>query len=196
MRDLNHTALVILGMLATGPKSGYDIKRLVDRSTRFFWSASYGQIYPELRALEEGGLVRGERASRGGRSRTAYELTPDGVDALRGWLTSSRELTHEVRDEGILKLFFSGVLEREEQLAVVAAMRARYEGLATRLRDEVLPLAAADGFPALTAECGVALYERLAEWCAETERRLHGAGEEPFPDTPPPAAGPPEARSA
>ena len=51
---------VVLGLLADGPRSGYDIKAIVDRSTRFFWAASYGQIYPELRRLEAEGLIEGE----------------------------------------------------------------------------------------------------------------------------------------
>ncbi|MBA2475636.1 MAG: PadR family transcriptional regulator, partial [Actinobacteria bacterium] len=29
---------VILGALRGGPKSGYDIKQLVDNATRFFWA--------------------------------------------------------------------------------------------------------------------------------------------------------------
>ena len=57
------TAYVILGMLAWRPMSGYDIKATVDRSTRLFWAASYGQIYPELRRLAEAGLVEGEAES-------------------------------------------------------------------------------------------------------------------------------------
>ena len=48
MERLNGTAYVILGMLGLGARTGYDIKRIVDQSTRFFWAASYGQIYPEL----------------------------------------------------------------------------------------------------------------------------------------------------
>ena len=36
---------------ATSRMSGYEIKALVDKSTRFFWAASYGQIYPELQRL-------------------------------------------------------------------------------------------------------------------------------------------------
>ena len=47
-----------------GPKSGYEIKGLVDRSTRFFWAASYGQIYPELRRLSDAGLIEGTRSRR------------------------------------------------------------------------------------------------------------------------------------
>ena len=56
---------VILGLLSIGPRSGYDIKAVVDRSTRFFWAASYGQIYPELRRLEQRRADRGRgRAQR------------------------------------------------------------------------------------------------------------------------------------
>ena len=58
---------VILGLLSIGPRSGYEIKAVVDRSTRFFWAASYSQIYPELRRLEREGLVEGEDASNGAR---------------------------------------------------------------------------------------------------------------------------------
>ena len=37
-------AYVILGALRAQPRTGYEIKRLVDKATRFFWAASYGQI--------------------------------------------------------------------------------------------------------------------------------------------------------
>ena len=56
---VNAVVPVILGFLSQHPRSGYEIKRAVDRSTRFFWAASYGQIYPELRRLQEQGLVEG-----------------------------------------------------------------------------------------------------------------------------------------
>jgi DNA-binding PadR family transcriptional regulator len=49
--ELTHTAYVVLGMLRHEPRSGYEIKTVVDKSTRFFWAASYGQIYPELKRL-------------------------------------------------------------------------------------------------------------------------------------------------
>ena len=39
----NPTSYVILGMLGLRPMCGYEIKQLVDNSTRFFWAASYGQ---------------------------------------------------------------------------------------------------------------------------------------------------------
>ena len=71
----NAVTPVVLGLLSLGPRSGYDIKTVVDRSTRFFWAASYGQIYPELRRLEKEGLIEGEDAPRGERGRRVYEIT-------------------------------------------------------------------------------------------------------------------------
>src|SRR2546423_11231079 len=99
---LSPTGRVILGMIALGKRTGYDIKALVDKSTRHFWAASYGQIYPELRRLEEEGLIRGEDDPAGGRQRRAYELTDAGEAALDEWLAASGELQHELREEGLL----------------------------------------------------------------------------------------------
>ena len=76
--ELSATGRVILGMIAVGKQTGYDIKQLVDKSTRHFWAASYGQIYPELKRLEERGLIRGRSEPSGGRARTVYELTEYG----------------------------------------------------------------------------------------------------------------------
>src|SRR6201997_4319112 len=107
MTPLTPTGRVILGRIALGRQTGYDIKQFVDKSTRHFWAASYGQIYPELKRLEDQGLIRGRQEPTGGRSRTVYDLTEAGKDALHGWLRSDAEPVDELRDEGMLKLFFS-----------------------------------------------------------------------------------------
>src|SRR5690348_11142018 len=81
-QPLTATGRVILGMLSLGSQTGYDIKSFVDKTTRHFWAASYGQIYPELRRLEQLGLVRGRPEPTGGRARTVFELTDAGRAAL------------------------------------------------------------------------------------------------------------------
>ena len=65
MSSLTPTARVILGMLKLGVPTGYDIKKVIDDSTRFFWTASFGQIYPELKKLRKAGLVRAKDEPRG-----------------------------------------------------------------------------------------------------------------------------------
>src|SRR5947208_13725278 len=77
---------VMLGLLSFRPRSGYEIKTAVDRSTRFFWAASYGQISPELKRLEAAGLIEGEDVPTGDRARRVYALTDAGRDELEAWL--------------------------------------------------------------------------------------------------------------
>jgi DNA-binding PadR family transcriptional regulator len=161
-------------MIALGKRTGYEIKQLVDRSTRHFWAASYGQIYPELRRLEAQRLITGRSEPSGGRSRTVYELTDAGREALEGWLTGESTVEWELRDEGMLKLFFSDLTDLEHRLENIRAMRAVQE----RKREQLQQLRAnvpgmPDG-PRMTLELGLDMSEWLIEWCDQTERRLGG----------------------
>ena len=134
--DLPNTAYVILGFLAREPRSGYEIKQAVDNSTRFFWAASYGQIYPELRRLEAAGLVESERDDSGSRKRTVHRITPAGRAALRRWVGEPAAST-ELRDEKLLKLFFTGAAggARAERTAIeiLAGHAAEHAEIAERL---------------------------------------------------------------
>ena len=174
---LTPTGRVILGMIALGKQTGYDIKQLVDRSVRYFWAASYGQIYPELRRLEAQGLITGRSEPSGGRSRTVYELTEAGRGALGGWLMGESTVAWELRDEGMLKLFFSDLTDPEHRFANVRAMRAVQE----RKREQLLQLRAKvpgmpDG-PRMTLELGLGMTDWLIDWCDRTERRLRAEQE-------------------
>jgi PadR family transcriptional regulator AphA len=181
MSSLSPTAREILGMLKLGLRTGYDIKKAIDTSTRFFWGASFGQIYPELHRLREAGLVEAKDEPRGKLRRTEYSLTPAGERALREWLTDTERAIFEVRDEGLLRLFFGDVLEKEEVLANLRAQRDFFDMVLQRFREiEVL---ARTGFaeesqlyPLLALQYGLGYLEWSRNWYAETERRL-AAGE-------------------
>jgi DNA-binding PadR family transcriptional regulator len=168
---LSATGRVVLGMIAFGRRSGYEIKQLVDRSTRHFWAASYGQIYPELRRLEDAGLIQGRSDPSGARAKMAYDLTPSGEAALRGWLCAETGLSYELRDEGMLKLFFSD-LEPGTDLRVVRAMREVHARKREQL--QMIRTGAPDmrQGPRLTLELGLGLTSWLIEWCTATEERL------------------------
>ena len=49
----NRTRFAILGMLMSGPKSGYDLKQDFEQRISPFWSESLGQIYPALHRMDE-----------------------------------------------------------------------------------------------------------------------------------------------
>ena len=132
--ELSPTAYVILGTLGWRPMSGYEIKSIVDKSTRFFWAASYGQIYPELRRLAAAGLIEGKASPQGGRRRNVYRLTPAGRKELRAWLHADPEL-FELRDEALLKLFFADATGGESATGTLAAKRRTHERIAARLKE-------------------------------------------------------------
>ena len=165
---LSPTGRVILGMLAFGMNTGYDIKQIVDKSTRHFWAASYGQIYPELRRLEQQGLIRGRPEPTGERARKVYELTDAGLGALRDWLASAGEPLYEVRDEGLLKMFFSD-LAPERRLEIVRAMRERMERKLAQL--EALGTPGKTG-PGMTLSLGKEVTKTYINWCEAAERQL------------------------
>jgi len=174
LTELSATGKVVLGMVGLGFTTGYDIKRTVDRSSRYFWAASYGQIYPELKRLEEAGLVRGEDASQGGRARRAYSLTAEGERALDEWLGSNDDLVQELRDEAMLKLFFAGRMDRDNALELVRAKIRQLEAKGAALR-EIEPAERPDpphDFPFLVLDYGIAFAEWSAQWYRDLEKRL------------------------
>src|SRR3954453_7488214 len=120
-------------MLAARPRSGYEIKQLVDNSARFFWAASYGQIYPELKRLEKEGLIAGSDSSQGARPRTIYKLTAKGSHAAQQWIAREPE-AFELRDEGLLALFFAGSIDPARAPEIARERAAKGAATAAELR--------------------------------------------------------------
>jgi PadR family transcriptional regulator, regulatory protein AphA len=172
MKQLSPTARVLLAMIRNGRRTGYEIKQLVDVSTRFFWAASYGQIYPELKRLEQAGLITGEDEPSGGRQRRAYSLTRAGDEALDAWLRSDAEPLYELRDEALLKLFFSNELTDAERLALVRQMRARHEAVVDGLESIAEAAASVGGGTQMTHQYGLGLHRWVIDWCNEQEEKL------------------------
>lgn len=176
MSSLTPTARVILGMLQLGARTGYDIKRAIDLSTRFFWGASYGQIYPELHRLEGRGLVK-STPEQGGRRRMSYSLTAAGKAALRDWLRDDSEFLFETRDEGTLKLFFGDLLDKEDVIANLRAKQAWCERSLELFRG-IEPQARTGFFaedqlyPYVSLLYGIDLLEWMCHWCDRTARLI------------------------
>ena len=168
----NAVTWAVLGLVASKPRSGYDIKRIVDNSIRHFWAASYGQIYPELKRLAEAGLIVGSDAPTGGRKRTVYEITADGEEELRAWLRQAPQ-TFEMRDEGLLKLFFADALPRDEAVEILRSMKAQRLAINERLRAiEQMKGEIEDPFPMIVLRGGLEFSEWFADWCERMEAQL------------------------
>ena len=177
MKPLRGTSHVILGIVGFGARTGYDIKRIVDESIRFFWAASYGQIYPELRRLESAGLIEGTSSPTGARKRTEYRLTDEGRAALVGWLEAPAQ-TLELRDESLLKLFFADALPLDQALEQLRSRRVGHEQFLAVLREIEARPGEDPTFVDLVLRYGIAYGEFNVAWCEEQEARLRSGARE------------------
>jgi len=148
---------------------------VVDETTRFFWAASYGQIYPELKRLSEAGLVAGVDTPTGGRKRTVYEITADGEEELKAWLRQP-PATFEMREEGLLKLFFANALPPEEAVEILRAMRGHRRSVHEQLV-AMEPIAAEkpDPYPLMVLRGGIEFTAWFADWCERMEEQILAA---------------------
>jgi PadR family transcriptional regulator, regulatory protein AphA len=186
--DLTPTARVILGMLRLGARTGYDIKRAIDFSTRFFWSASFGQIYPELHRLEERGLIKAQSDPRGGVKRTSHRLTKAGETALREWLTDAESFMFEMRDEHLLRFFFGDLLTRDEVVANLRAQQRFCERVVEQFRSfepdaRTGFMEEAQLYPYLALVYGIEYMAWRRDWCERTAAAIESG------ELPPPPAG-------
>lgn len=130
MPSLSASAYVVLGLLESGPATPYALDREIQQSVGHFWDFPRSQIYAEAARLVRRGLVTEEREAAGRRRRT-LALTRAGRDTLAAWLTGPAEAATDVRDEGLLRLYFQqdaasdGEGVRRLAQAQVAAHRAK-----------------------------------------------------------------------
>jgi PadR family transcriptional regulator, regulatory protein AphA len=103
---LTPTSYVVLGLIEQmQPASPYDLKRAVAIGVGQFWSLPHTQLYAECGRLAEAGLLS-ERREESGRRRRIYRLAKGGKEALDRWRAEPTGELYELRDAGLLKLFF------------------------------------------------------------------------------------------
>ncbi|MCW3023181.1 MAG: PadR family transcriptional regulator [Conexibacter sp.] len=142
MQDLrlSPTSYIVLGLLDGWEEpeaTPYDLKQRLAVSVDNFWSTPHAQVYREPERLAAGGYVT-ERREETGRRRRFYAITDRGRAALQQWRDEAPDDAPELRDAGVLKLFFEadpGTVS-EHQLTVHRAKLAEYEAL----RDAVVEL--------------------------------------------------------
>ncbi|WP_281201967.1 PadR family transcriptional regulator [Nocardia coubleae] len=112
---------MVLSIVARiGPCTPFDMKKSVERCIGFFWSFPHSQLYAEPSRLTDMGLLS-EYQEPTGRRRRLYTITERGRARLAEWWHTDGESIHEIRDSGLLKLYF-GNLTSVSNSAEVAAM--------------------------------------------------------------------------
>jgi PadR family transcriptional regulator AphA len=178
MRE-NKSKYAILGMLALGPKSGYDIKKSFEKGMDNFWRESYGQIYPILKSLVKAGLAVKQVAEQVGKpEKHIYVITSAGQEELVNWLRRPAD-PEMLRIEILLKLFFGRQITRTENIGHVrryCELDERLGGIEQHLKTEHVNHPDLDYY-LITLSYGRHMAKAITAWCDETTTRLEGQGD-------------------
>jgi DNA-binding PadR family transcriptional regulator len=114
MSEPTNLGYALLGLVHQGPKSGYDLRKVMAETALGNYSSSPGAIYPALARLEKEGLVIGkEDRSTSLRPKKVYRPSAKGRKVFTAWL--SREVTgddvNRHLDELMLRFAFHDVLD-------------------------------------------------------------------------------------
>jgi len=168
---------VILGLLSHEELTGYEIKKRMDTTLKFFWSASYGSIYPALNDLVSRGLATKREDTDSRRNKLIYTITDKGRGYLKEWLTLPVE-KDELRYETLLKLFFGNEQGPEKALTHINAFEEKIsKELPYLLSSEQSLEACLDDdsthkYYLLTVKFGIKAYTTYLEWCKEAKALL------------------------
>ena len=133
---LTPTSYVVLGLVAlAGRATPYDLKRRVAETVANVWSFPHAQLYAEPARLAAAGLLD-EQREKGGRNRRHFTCTPAGKTALRKWLSAPVSESRELRDPGLLRLFFADLLNAAELVALARAQESSHRERLARLENE------------------------------------------------------------
>jgi PadR family transcriptional regulator AphA len=133
---LTSTSYLVLGLIEReGPSTPYELKRHVAATIGHFWSFPHALLYKEPPRLVELGLLTEEREADG-RRRRLFTITDHGRAAIRAWLSTPSQEPTELRDAGLLQLFFADLGSTSLRQALAVAQLAIHRAALVRYEDD------------------------------------------------------------
>jgi PadR family transcriptional regulator AphA len=137
--QLTPTSYLVLGLLAReGPSTPYDLKRRMSTTLGHMWSFPHTLLYTEPSRLVDLGLVT-ERREPHGRRRRLFTVTDAGRAALQAWLARPSDQPTELRDIGLLQLFFSDLGSPEDRARIAAQELALHQARLAEYEEDHRP---------------------------------------------------------
>jgi molybdate-binding protein/DNA-binding PadR family transcriptional regulator len=94
----------IMGVLASGERYGYELRRCLEEDLGSEWRLDFGQLYRALGGMAEKGWVSFRReAGQGGPARKVYALTTVGRREMARWLRAAPQALARRRDHAVVR---------------------------------------------------------------------------------------------
>lgn len=121
VKRLTATSYAVLGLLAAGPATAYELAKQTGRGLRFVWPRAEGRIYDEPKLLAAHGLARASKERTGRRPRTIYSITEEGRRSLRRWIAEPAA-GPVLEYEALLKVVFARCGSQADLLRQLSAI--------------------------------------------------------------------------
>ncbi|HEY0814853.1 MAG TPA: PadR family transcriptional regulator [Pseudonocardia sp.] len=153
---VNATAAAILGLLHAGPMTGGELVAAAGERFGGFFSVTRSQVYRELPALAEAGLLR--LGKLGARASQQYRITAAGKRSFVAWLAGPGGID-PLRSPLVLRLLHAGALSGPDRTRLVTTSRTAYADRLKAAQD--VPRDRANPFAAAVADFTVAHLEAM-----------------------------------
>jgi PadR family transcriptional regulator, regulatory protein AphA len=164
----------LLALIGEGGASAHELVDYVRRGGPAFWSSAPSQIYAEPKRLERLGWVTATTEPGKTHSRRVYQLTERGRDALRDWARAPAPYA-DIRDQAHVRLLAGDMLDDDEIVASLVAMRAdldAVEALLAESEQRALDLPQRTRYLLLAQSLGRHLVEAYRAWIDQVEHEL------------------------
>ena len=171
----------ILGLLNYSDMHGYRIKEHIEKNFSHMWSANFGQIYPNLKDLEEEGFINMLEVALsedGGPHKKMYSITKKGIDEFSRWLAESPRKPMLIRDPFLIKFAFFGFGNDERSLKIINEQIEIFKAQLKQRQVNSKRWKRQGIYVNLIAELGITQNEMYLEWLRHARAEIANSSKE------------------
>jgi DNA-binding PadR family transcriptional regulator len=138
--DLRPFSYVVLALVGRGGAGPHDLVRMMCAQGGVYWTAAESHWYAEPKRLEQLGFLRSRKEPGRTTERTEYELTKQGLAALREWLKQPSPFPR-IQCEAVVRVLAADLGSGDDVLESLSALegeiaerRALIEGALERAK--------------------------------------------------------------
>lgn len=168
----------LLGLLNRKPRTGYDLSKIVSRTTSFYWTATQTQVYQSLKKMAAQGWITSETIWQSSKpSKLVYHINPEGKDAFMKWLRNPPE-SPTLKEPILVQMYFLDLLDSEEIAVKIKSIQVMHEQRLREFQEYQEGIVALDKSPrenlarSLPLLAGILFEETWIKWCEQALQEI------------------------